>query len=117
MKRAAGVPGQRIETAMELLKTEFIQGDPPVLQVDGEIDLSTADHLQAALEEALSTDPHVVVDMAGVTFLDAAGLRVILQAATSLNGAGPLALRNARRAAWVLELVGLPDLPSITIRE
>jgi anti-anti-sigma factor len=102
---------------MELLKTEVVHGDPPVLQVDGEIDISTADQLRAALEQALSTSPNLVVDMGGVTFFDAAGLRVVLQAAASRNGAGPLTLVNAARVGWVLELVGLSGLPSIVIRD
>ena len=48
--------------------------------------------------------------MAGVTFFDATGLRVVLQAAASLNGAGPLTLLNAPRVAWLLEVVGLSEL-------
>jgi anti-sigma B factor antagonist len=102
---------------MELLKTELVHGDPPVLQVAGEIDLATVDALRTALEEAVSTDPTVVVDMAGVTFLDVTGLRAVLQAAASRNGAGPLTLRNAPRVAWLLELVGLSGLSSIVIAE
>jgi anti-anti-sigma factor len=102
---------------MELLKTEFVQGDPPVLQVDGEIDISTADQLRAALEQAVSANPNVVVDMAGVTFFDAAGLRAVLQVAASQNGKGPVTLVNARRVAWVLDLVGLSGLPTIVISD
>ena len=102
---------------MELLKTEFVPGDPPVLQVDGEIDMSTADQLRRALEETLSANPEAVIDMAGVTFFDAAGLRVVLQFAACRNGSGPLRLTNASRVARVLELVGLRDLPSIHIND
>jgi anti-sigma B factor antagonist len=102
---------------MELLKTAFIPGDPPVLQIDGDIDLATADQLRGALEEALSSEPNVVIDMARVTFFDAAGIRALLQAAESRNGKGPLQIINAPRVAWVLELVGLSDLPSIVIRD
>jgi len=102
---------------MELLKVDLVQGDPPVLLVDGEIDIATADQLRTALEESLSTYPNVVVDMAGVTFFDASGLRVVLQVAASLDGAGPLTLLNAPRVERVLELVGLGNLPSIDIRE
>ena len=78
---------------------------------------ATVDVLRTALEEALSTDPTVVVDMAGVTFFDATGLRVVLQAAASRNGAGPLTLVNARRVAWLLEVVGLSEQSSIVICE
>lgn len=102
---------------MELLKTEFVPGDPSVLQVDGEIDVATAEQLRNALERAFSTDVRAVIDMAGVTFFDAAGLRVVLQIASARNGAGPITLVNARRVAHVLELVALSDLPYIVIRD
>jgi anti-anti-sigma factor len=102
---------------VELLKTEFVQGDPPVLQVDGEIDISTADQLRVALENALSADPNVIIDMGGVTFFDAAGLRVVLQAAASHDGAVPVTLINAARVAYLLDLVGLGELSSIVIRD
>jgi len=101
---------------MELLKTEFVPGDPPVLLLQGEADFSTTDQLRAALDHALSVDSTVVVDMAGITFIDAAGLRAVLQAAASRNGLGPLRLVNAPRVARLLEIVGLSDLPSIEIR-
>lgn len=100
---------------MGILRTQFRPGQPSILQLEGEIDLSTAAQLHTALEEALSSDPAAMIDMAGVTFCDAAGLRVILKVADSLDGAAPLKLLNARRAVWLLELVGLTDLPSIAI--
>jgi anti-sigma B factor antagonist len=102
---------------MELLTVELVRGDLPVLKVDGDIDLSTADQLRTALEEALSSDPNLVIDMAGVTFFDASGLRVILQVAASRDGSCPLTLVNAQRVAIVLEMVGLSELTSIVIRE
>lgn len=102
---------------MEIFKVEFVPGDPSALRLDGEIDLSTADQLRAAVEKALSMDPNVVIDMAGVSFIDACGLRVVLQLAASRDGAGPLQLVNACRVARILNLVGLSDLPSIVIRD
>lgn len=102
---------------MELLKTDLLQGDPPVLQIDGEIDVSTIEQLRLALEEARSNDPRFVVDMAGVTFFDATGVRVLLQAAAARNGAGPLVLLNASQVSRVLEWVGLNDLTSISMPE
>lgn len=102
---------------MELLRIELIHGAPSSLRVDGELDLSTADQLRTALEKAYSADPDVVVDMAGVTFVDAAGLRVLLQVAATRNGGGPLPLVNAPRVAWLLDLVGLRELTSIEIQD
>jgi anti-anti-sigma factor len=102
---------------MELLKTEFVPGNPPVLRVDGEIDLATVDQLDAALEEALATDSRFVVDMAGVTFIDVVGLQAVLRVAVSRNGLGPLIVLNAPRVAWLLDLVGLSEMSSIVVRE
>jgi anti-anti-sigma factor len=103
--------------AMELLKTELVDGDPPVLQVVGEIDLSTVDHFRAAVDGALGADPKVVIDMAGVTFIDAVGVHAILEAAARRNGAGPVKLQNASRLTWILEIVGLGDPPSIVVMQ
>jgi anti-anti-sigma factor len=100
---------------MELLKTELVDGDPPVLQVVGEIDLSTVDHLRTALERVLKAHPRAVIDMAGVTFIDAVGVHAILEAATRRNGAGPIGLQNASRLTWILEIVGMSDPPSIVV--
>jgi len=102
---------------MELLRIDLLPGEPPGepprLRVEGEIDIATVDQLRGALEQAVSEHPGVVVDMAGVTFIDAVGIRVLLEVAHSRNGAGPLTLVEARRVAWLLELVGLGDVPSI----
>ncbi len=101
---------------MELLRTATVTGDPSVLKLDGEVDVSTAPLLRSALEDALAADQRVVVDMAGVTFFDAAGLRVVLQVAAGLNGAAPLTLLHAERVERILELVGMTDLSCIEIR-
>jgi anti-anti-sigma factor len=102
---------------MELLTIELVQGQPPVLRVDGEIDLSTSEKFRTALEEALATHPRLVVDMGGVTFFDATGIRALLQAAESLNGGGPLQICSCAHLARVLHLVGLTDLTSVHLQE
>jgi anti-anti-sigma factor len=92
-------------------------GFPPVLHVRGDIDLATADELRLELETSLFTHPTLVVDMAEVTFIDAAGLRAILAVAESLNGAGPLTLRNAHRVSRLLKMVGLTGLACVDVRD
>src|SRR5215218_8550850 len=74
---------------------------PPVLSIEGEIDMATADALRAALEDALAENPDLVVDLQGVTFLDASGIRVFLGAAAGRNGTGPLRFVHARRLQWL----------------
>ena len=77
-----------------------------------EIDIATANRLRDALLEAISADPTPVVDMAGVTFVDASGIRAILEVSRSLNGRGPLLITHAALMQRLLELVGL-DVPSV----
>lgn len=72
-----------------------------------------ADEFANALKRALAEDSTLILDLSGLTFIDAAGLRVILHAAASRNGLGPLTLLNADRVAWLLEAVGMQDLPTI----
>ena len=102
---------------MELLSTHFDEGPPRVLHVSGEIDIATADEFRVALEKVLSGGSTALIDMAGVSFIDACGLRVILQVAQTMNGVGPLTLVNAPRVARLFKVVGLGDVPSVEFRE
>jgi anti-anti-sigma factor len=79
-------------------------GDGVTILVEGEIDLDTAPLLQTALA---GVDGHPVeVNLSAMTFVDAAGLRVLETARTRLGsrmrvtGAAPL----VRRLAAVLDL-------------
>jgi anti-anti-sigma factor len=99
------------------LTTSLEHGQTTVLRVKGEIDLATAEQFRASIGEALSEHSPVVVDMADVTFIDASGLRVILQAAESANGHGPLKITNAARVKRLFDLVGLTEVPSLQLRE
>jgi|SRR6516165_9812770 anti-anti-sigma factor len=101
---------------MELLKITFQDGSPPVLHVQGELDMATAGQLRSALVDRLSTDSKFVLDLGGVTFVDASGLRAILETADSLNGRAPLAIVNGSLLARLLDIVGLREIPSIALR-
>ena len=97
--------------------TSLERGPTAVLRVKGEIDLATAEQFRASMEEAIARHSPVLVDMADVTFIDASGLRVILQAAESANGHGPLRLTHAARVKRLFELVGLTEVQSLELRE
>lgn len=91
------------------------QGSPSVLHLRGEIDLAVADDLRAGLEQAQAADPAFVIDMTAVTFIDARGLRVILEVAAERKT--PLTLVNAPLVARLIKLVGLQELTCIEVRE
>jgi anti-sigma B factor antagonist len=59
--------------------------DACVIRATGELDFSTADRLRAPLDTARTDGVTTLVDLAGVNFVDSAGLRVLLDAARDSN--------------------------------
>ena len=70
---------ERVETSVELSVMSRQEGARTVISVTGEIDVYTAPNLRERLNE-LVADGHydLVVDMAGVDFLDSTGLGVLV---------------------------------------
>jgi anti-anti-sigma factor len=84
--------------------------DGAVLVVRGEIDLSVASRFAVALEELVDgTTSNVVVDLAGVGFIDSAGVRELLKAQRRADDTGSdLVLRTPSDACTrVLQLSGV----------
>ena len=67
------------------VRSELTQG-AAVVHVAGELDLATASKLEDALAELSSAADPVVVNLSECTFLDSAGMRVLLTAARRLAG-------------------------------
>jgi anti-sigma B factor antagonist len=60
------------------------RGDALVVRVDGEVDLWTAHRFEEALSRArTSSAPTIVVDLERVTFMDSAGVHVLVQSAVA----------------------------------
>jgi anti-sigma B factor antagonist len=73
----------------------------------GEVDLATMAAFEQTLERGIGTDCDLVVDLSELTFIDAAGLRALSEAAarvSRLSLVGP-----SRHLARLLHLVGLGD--------
>jgi anti-anti-sigma factor len=88
-----------------------------VVVARGELDIAGLPVLRAALEEARSAGfRQVVLDLAGVTALDSAGVAVIVAAATPRPGRRPIAVEPGHgRAREVLRLSRVLD--SLPARE
>jgi len=96
--------------------------DPPSATVvlDGEIDIATAPAIRRFLLAAISGgDVHLAVDMSGVTFIDAAGIGVLVAAANRARqaegsfvaaGAVPAGAAAAGRLAPGRDPAGSPAL-------
>jgi stage II sporulation protein AA (anti-sigma F factor antagonist) len=82
-----------------------------VVRVAGEIDLATTSYLESAFKSLPPTAANVVLDLAELTFIDAAGLRVAVRAQQRLTArGGSLRLRAPRPLVLrVLAATGLSE--------
>ena len=79
--------------------------------VAGECDLSVSDQLMTALHDAVREAPVVIVDFAGLQFLDSSGVHVLVMADRAARAAGRhLYVTNAAGVvAHVLDVTGVGD--------
>jgi anti-sigma B factor antagonist len=102
---AAGVPAKATDLRVDLKSTA-----PLVVRVSGEIDIATAPRLR---DELLGTirrhGAQLALDLSGVTFMDCAGINVLLAARrlARLDGGWVRVLQASHRAWKVLTLTGL----------
>jgi anti-sigma B factor antagonist len=85
-------------------------GRSVVVCADGELDLATAPAMRQALAQATGDGPaDVVVDLARVTFVDAAGLAPMVDAADAVRAAGGR-LQLASPSRMLRRVLALLDL-------
>jgi anti-anti-sigma factor len=86
--------------------------DAVVLTLSGELDLASAPMLERELLDAEATGPsRLVIDLAGLAFMDSTGLQALLRARERANSNGhELALRRApHQVQRVFELTKTVD--------
>jgi anti-sigma B factor antagonist len=85
--------------------------DPTSIALSGEIDAHSAPTLATRFETLPSGDDDIVIDMAGVTFMDSSGLRVLIDLHQRLDGTSRrLVLRTPSQSVTrLLEVAGLAD--------
>jgi len=101
----------------------------PVIALFGECDLASAEPFRDCLLDALQTNPReVILDLAGLEFIDSTGLNLMVQAHKQISeGGGRIALHNVPPAvAKVLAIAGIDVLfrhpedtrsPALSLRE
>ena len=84
-------------------------GSVAVLAAQGEVDVATAPVLRDALDHVRPEAQTIVIDLAGVTFLDSTGLGVLIGARRRLLPAGiRMLVINAAPTVWrVFKMTGL----------
>jgi anti-sigma B factor antagonist len=93
------------------LTVQVDQGDDPlVIRAFGEVDIASARTLEESLRQVLGRDhSSIILDLAGVSFIDSTGLRVLLWAvAHSRENGDRLRIRCGSAAVCrVIEVTGL----------
>lgn len=93
------------------------EGQTHTICLFGELDLATADDVQAELERVESTDAEeIVLDLSGLKFMDSTGVRLIVNAHARARADGiRLTLLRGRPAVQrVMELSGIDVLLPFT---
>lgn len=87
-------------------------GPVAIMTVHGEIDSNTVEALRKCLGHVIGKDPErLIIDLAGVSFLDSSAVHAFVQARHMLTGECPVILRSPQaQARRVFELTGLDSL-------
>ncbi len=103
------------------MSVDTIQGQWPTLKVGGEIDLSNIDDLREAIDNAISRSPTgFIVDLSDISYIDSAGVAVIIGAYRRISKAGgilSIVMPRHHGVRRVLDLIGLRMLPNIALTE
>jgi anti-sigma B factor antagonist len=84
-----------------------------VVALHGELDIADATDVAAALAAAEAGRTGIVVDLAGLTFIDCSGVRALAQA-RARHGGGAMLLAAPRRVVLrVIALTGLIDIGDV----
>ena len=98
--------------AAELSLDTRQEGAWTVVDVGGELDLSSAPALSSTLDSLIAGDAsHVIVDLGDVSFMDSSGLGVVLEAFKAVTDSGgrmPLVVSDGP-VSRLLEITGLTD--------
>ena len=85
-------------------------GDGSVVALSGDLDISSVDRAQQAIEEAEREGPAVLVlDLRGLTFFDSTGLRLVIKTASKAKNDGRRLVVVPGDATQALVLTVQPD--------
>lgn len=78
-----------------MLRTSIAPGPAPTVHLAGEMDLGCVDTLREAVDEAARGAQLVVLDFAGVEFIDSSGTGIFVRLVLDLKSQGtPIVARN-----------------------
>jgi anti-anti-sigma factor len=92
-----------------------VDGDEARVLARGEVDAAAQEDFRTAILEASRSDV-VVIDLAGVEFMDSAGISALVRGARDAQAAGAsIEIRNARAMVRrLIEITGIDQLVAVT---
>jgi anti-sigma B factor antagonist len=91
--------------------TTVRDGDSAAILLTGELDLASADELDARIRDVEETDiGQIILDLSEVTFIDSTGLSVLLDAKKRSNGRLSVRRSNHEAVTRLLELTGTTEM-------
>jgi anti-anti-sigma factor len=90
--------------------------DTPLLEIEGDIDHSSAAAFERAVDEALEKHPAVLIDLTKCPYLDSGGLAVLLFATRRLDADGWIGvIGSSPNLLRLFEVVGLTANPAFRL--
>ena len=97
---------------MTIQKT--LTGTSLTVAPEGRLDTITSPQLESELRTDMNAVTNLVFDLANLTYISSAGLRVILSAQKAMNKKGTMVLRNVRPEIMeIFEITGFSSILTI----
>lgn len=84
-------------------------------RVGGELDLATCDDVRRRLQPALLQAGRSVLDLSAVSFIDSAGLRMLIQLASALRKEGRTLVLIPPADAWARKVLAVSQLDRVIV--
>ena len=86
-------------------------GEKVTIRLEGRLDASGAQQLEAELRRELAYTTELVFDLRGLTYISSAGLRVLLLAQKKMNTQGRMRLEHVNETVMgTLEITGFAEI-------
>lgn len=97
---------------MKIDKTQH--GSKLTLSLEGRLDSNTAPELESTLKASLEDVTELVLDLAGLSYLSSAGLRVILAGQKQMNKQGSMVIVGANETIMeIFQVTGFTEILTI----
>ena len=92
---------------IEIKKT----GTDALVELCGRLDTTTAPVLEKAINEEISENINLTIDLKELDYISSAGLRVLLSAQKRMRRCGSMKLRNVcEEVMYIFEMTGFADI-------